>query len=221
MYQAKGLLAAPRREGRAAFYNESHLARLGLIDQLQDRGFSLNGIKELLDGWDAGGSLPDLLGLRTWQAAAPLVLTFDELVARLGGMALSQDVVLRVIGLGLIEISGDKVIVPDARFLAVGADLLARGVPADAVLDNYEQLQSDAQAMAERFTDLFETHLWPDLQRRDSKSITTAVEALAPLAHAVVDAALAKALRLAADAFAAQHVASSVGPKRVVKKAKK
>jgi DNA-binding transcriptional MerR regulator len=40
-YQSRGLLPAPRHEGRVALYGARHLDRLRLIRELKDRGYSL------------------------------------------------------------------------------------------------------------------------------------------------------------------------------------
>src|SRR6266545_3233391 len=61
LYQTKGLLPRPRREGRVGIYDDSHLARLRLIGQLRQRGFSLAGIKHLIETWQAGQTLDDQL----------------------------------------------------------------------------------------------------------------------------------------------------------------
>lgn len=47
-YQSKGLLPAPRHEGRLALYGRRHLDRLEQIRQLKSRGYSLKAIAELL-----------------------------------------------------------------------------------------------------------------------------------------------------------------------------
>src|SRR5580700_6221771 len=65
MYQAKGLLPPPERRGRIGYYGQGHLARLRLIAQLQEQGFSLASIKRLTDAWEDGRSLDDVLGLET------------------------------------------------------------------------------------------------------------------------------------------------------------
>ncbi len=49
-YQSKGLLTPPRREGRVAWYDDSHLERLARIRALQQRGFTLATIVRLVDG---------------------------------------------------------------------------------------------------------------------------------------------------------------------------
>src|SRR6266545_2291618 len=61
LYQARGLLPGPRREGRVGYYGAGHLARLRLIAELQQRGISLAGIKQLVDAWEQGRTLDDLL----------------------------------------------------------------------------------------------------------------------------------------------------------------
>ncbi|MQY31939.1 MerR family transcriptional regulator [Nocardia aurantia] len=63
MYQSKGLLHAPRRVGRTARYDSSHLQRLELVQRLQDRGFSLTSIVELLTAREQGATVADLLAL--------------------------------------------------------------------------------------------------------------------------------------------------------------
>src|SRR6478672_5290397 len=62
LYRTRGLLAAPRLEGRTGWYDDSHLQRLRLIGRLQDQGFSLAGIGHLLERWDDGGGLASVLG---------------------------------------------------------------------------------------------------------------------------------------------------------------
>ena len=72
MYQARGLLDRPVKRGRVAFYGPAHLQRLRLIADLQRRGHSLAGIKELMDNADRGTALPELLGLQGWSHAQPV-----------------------------------------------------------------------------------------------------------------------------------------------------
>src|SRR5258706_13836004 len=49
-YQGKGLLEAPRREGRVTWYGDAHLARLRRIRDRQQRGFTLTVIQRFLAG---------------------------------------------------------------------------------------------------------------------------------------------------------------------------
>jgi DNA-binding transcriptional MerR regulator len=61
-YQTLGLLRPPRRRGRVGVYDDAHLARLRLIGRLQERGYSLAGIRDLLDAWTEGDDLAGVLG---------------------------------------------------------------------------------------------------------------------------------------------------------------
>ncbi|MFN2533960.1 MAG: MerR family transcriptional regulator [Pseudonocardiaceae bacterium] len=61
-YQTLGVLPPPSVVGRVGYYNEGHLGRLRLITRLQEQGFTLAGIRELVQAWEQGRSLGDLLG---------------------------------------------------------------------------------------------------------------------------------------------------------------
>src|SRR5205809_709709 len=49
-YQGKGLLDAPRRDGRVTWYGENHVERLRRIKELQQQGFTLTVIQRFLSG---------------------------------------------------------------------------------------------------------------------------------------------------------------------------
>lgn len=53
-YQASGLLPKPRREGRAAVYNDDHRQRLDLIADLRERGLKLDAIRDMVDAGSLG-----------------------------------------------------------------------------------------------------------------------------------------------------------------------
>jgi DNA-binding transcriptional MerR regulator len=53
-YQASGLLPKPRREGRAAVYNDEHRQRLELIADLRARGLKLEAIRDMVDAGSLG-----------------------------------------------------------------------------------------------------------------------------------------------------------------------
>src|SRR5579872_5279916 len=89
-YQDRGLLPAPRRQGRIALYSEAHLARLRLVSQMLERGYSLANIRELVDAWETGQDVGDLLGLEAaltgpWSDESPLVLDDKALASMFGG----------------------------------------------------------------------------------------------------------------------------------------
>src|SRR3979411_3539670 len=81
-YQGKGLLEAPRREGRVTWYGESHLDRLRRIKELQQQGFTLTVIQRFLSG-ELEPSDEGLVAAVT-RPSAPQTLTLAELAERSG-----------------------------------------------------------------------------------------------------------------------------------------
>lgn len=61
VYQERGLLPPPRREGRAAWYGEGHLARLRLISRMLERGYTFATIDELLTAAQEGLRVQELI----------------------------------------------------------------------------------------------------------------------------------------------------------------
>jgi len=210
LYQTRGLLPPPRREGRVAFYGADHHRRLRFIAQLQERGFSLAAIKELLDGMDAGQSLQAVLGLggtaNTWLPEAPAKMTLPELAVHLPGVEPTPELIERVTELGLISLDADGVTIESPSFLGIGSELVAMGIPGDTVLDEYEHLRTLTDDIAGRFTDLFRRHFWQAFEDDGLPAdriveVTGTLERLGPLAEAVVTVALRHSLQGAAGAF--------------------
>src|SRR5258708_35860454 len=69
-YQGKGLLEAPRREGRVTWYGDGHLDRLRRIKELQQQGFTLTVIQRFLTG-ELEPSDEALVAAGTRRAAPP------------------------------------------------------------------------------------------------------------------------------------------------------
>ena len=211
MYQHRGLLPPPERRGRIGYYGEEHRARLRLVGELQERGFSLAGIKELLDGWDSGRSLDDVLGLSegsgVWEREEPLELDPPQLAARFPDVPITPALMDRVMGLGLVELTdGGRIRVLSPRFLDIGSELIGLGVPIEDVLDQYEVLRGQTDVIAAQFTELFRRHLWQSfadagLPAARVAEMTASLAKLGPLAQAVVDTTLKASLQDAAQAF--------------------
>src|ERR1700733_8437202 len=106
MYQSRGLLPPPERHGRVGYYGQGHLARLRLIAQLQEQGFSLASMKRLIDAWESGRGLDDVLGLETqvaavWAPEPPARLKLSEFKELFAGQALTPPTIQRAIRMGL------------------------------------------------------------------------------------------------------------------------
>lgn len=214
LYQQRGLLAGPRLEGRTGWYDQTHLARLRLIGRLQEQGFSLAGIATLLESWEQGRDLADLVEVEgrldaLLHRSRAVVLAPAELSERFPAEALTPELVQRAAALGLVEAAEDGLLrVPDARFLDVGADLADLGVPLGVVLDQWEHLIGDADAIATRFAEVFEAHLLPEdwQQELDADALAEVAGSLVRLqrlAGRVLQAALDAAMvRIAEERLA-------------------
>jgi hypothetical protein len=141
-----------------------------------------------------------------------IVLDGDALLERFPSGSVSADDVAEAVRLGLVEPLDDgRVRVPDERFLGTGGALLALGVPARVVLEEWARLAASMDAVAERFVSVFETHLLPDRSRdgMDAAAVERATDALRRLeqvARDVVLAALDAAFARAAAQRLDEHV---------------
>ncbi len=210
LYQSKGLLAPPRLVGRTGWYDDSHLRRLQLVARLQDDGYSLAGIANLLERWQEGQSLDALVGVEVeldalLGARNAVTLTAEELLDRFPTGSMTPDQIHRASALGLVELTDEGTFrVADRRFLEAGAALADLGVPVADVLDEWEALVDHTDDIAARFIAVFERDLMPADWREglDDEAAQHLAETLGRLQtlarHVVVaglDASLARAGR--------------------------
>jgi DNA-binding transcriptional MerR regulator len=217
-YQTLGLLPPPSIVGRVGYYDEGHLARLRLIARLQAQGFSLAGIVELLQAWEQGRSLGEVLGFEQaltapWSDEEPETVSASELLERFPEAADDPALALRAVELGLIEPDGERFRVPSPSLLRAGVDLVAAGVPLAVTQDEVEALRADMARIARRFVALFETYVWAPFAEAGMPAerlpeVTAALRRLRPLAAVAVQATLARAME---DATAASTVIGAAG----------
>ncbi len=225
-HQTAGLLPPPTLVGRVGHYDEGHLARLRLIAQLQEQGFSLAGIGELLRAWESGRTLADVLGFEQaitapWTDEEPEVMTAEELLALFPEAAADPALAVRGLELGLIVPEGDRFRVPSPSLLRAGAELVAVGVPMAATQDEFAALRDDMERIAARFVALFERYVWQPFVEAGMPperlaGVTQALRRMRPLAASSVHALLATAMeqQTAASTAAQAKLAADVKPAR-------
>jgi DNA-binding transcriptional MerR regulator len=159
-YQAKGLLPAPRLEGRTGYYDDGHVQRLEMIEELSERGFSLAAVKALLDAWAQGGDLGDLIGFERL-VAAPFVdaeperMKVSELLERFPDAADDPSLLQRAIEEGVIDqVDGEEVVLPAPMLVEAGQELTRLGIPLADVLDLVGAIRADVADIADRCVDL-------------------------------------------------------------------
>jgi DNA-binding transcriptional MerR regulator len=162
-YQGKGLLDAPRRDGRVTWYAESHLERLRRIRELQQRGFTLTVIQRFLAG-ELEPSDEALVAAVT-RPVAPQTLTLTELAER-SGVAAPLLVSLQQAGLLVPVDGGDEPLYPadDLEAIAAGMQLIAAGVPLGALLDLGKDYSAAVDRTARQAVELFDHHVRERIQ---------------------------------------------------------
>ncbi|MEV0123392.1 MerR family transcriptional regulator [Streptomyces sp. NPDC050703] len=184
-YRERGLIPPPRREGRIAWYDEHHLARLRTIAALLERGHTLNGIAELSDAFDKGRDVGELLGIGRPTEEQPVRLTPEELADHFAGEVTPENLVA-ALDLGYLGTDGDELVHISRRLLDASSTLVRKGVPLAAVLEAGQRVRAHADALADLFITVLRAHA-PDTAETD-------VEQLRPLAKSVVEAELSMAL---------------------------
>jgi len=162
-YQGKGLIPAPRREGRVTWYTEQHLDRLRRIRELQQRGFTLTVIRRFLEG-ELEASDEALVAAIT-HPSAPETLTLDELSER-SGVAVPLLKSLEQAGLLVAADAEDEPRYPasDLDSLAAGLKLVEAGVPLPDLMALGREHADSVEATARRAVELFDRHVRERIQ---------------------------------------------------------
>ncbi|MFG2791246.1 MerR family transcriptional regulator [Streptomyces sp. NPDC048419] len=180
-YRERKLIPPPRREGRIAWYDDHHLARLRTIAALLERGHTLTGIAELSEALDHGRDVADLVGI-TPTEEEPVHLTPEELAARFEGEVTPENLAA-ALDLGYLGTDGEEIVHISRRLLDVSSALVREGIPLAEVLAAGARVREHVDELAEMFADLVLRHAAEkDLQR------------LRPLARSVVEAEMSLAL---------------------------
>ena len=135
-YQSKDALAPPVIRGRVAYYNDEHAERLKLIAELQDRGFQIKAIRDLVGRIGKGpAGLGDWLGLEDqlqskWMNDTPRLVDESEL-AELIGAKLRPGLVGQMVDAHIIKRQGDRFLVQSPALLKVAVRLEEAGVALD------------------------------------------------------------------------------------------
>lgn len=188
-HQSRGLLEPPEVRGRTGYYDEGHLERIRLIQELQGDGFSLKLIKRLVDS--AGDVGDEVLRFthavrQPFGRVEPREIDATELTKRWG--TADPDLLRRAIELGIVREREDGTLVePNPRLGRVNAELASIGIPAEAALAAGAALKRHARGVSEVFVELFLEQVWEPFERAGMPAerwpeIRDALERLRPLA---------------------------------------
>jgi DNA-binding transcriptional MerR regulator len=192
-YAGRGLIHAPRLEGRTGYYNREHLQRLQLIRQLIERGFTLAAIeKAILNApHTAAGHTLDLITILDQPGTAePEVMSRDDLAA-LAGVHRDDTLIESLVGLGLVEkLDGDQVRLIEPTVVRSGAAAVTLGLAPETVIALFPLLQSHLRTIADAFVhevvdELVQPFIDAGFPEDEWPRVISVVESLLPIASQV------------------------------------
>jgi DNA-binding transcriptional MerR regulator len=192
-YQSRGLLPAPRREGRVAWYDDEHLERLARIRRMQARGLTLATIRRLLSGeLDAADeALVTAVSTVSNDGGPEETFTIEELAERSGIPLGLLQAVARESLLVARRVGGeDRYSAADVDAAASGLRLLEAGLPLPEILDLAREHHAAMRAVAERAVELFDAHVRHPLRESgvpDDEAAARLVAAFTTLLPATTD----------------------------------
>lgn len=214
-YQSRGLLPAPRRQGRVALYDDDHVQRIERIRHLQARGFSLATIRRLLSGeLDAADeALVAALGADRAPGDEPErpeeLLSLGELAERSGVPLPLLEAVEREGMLVPRRVGSQVGFTPaDADVVAEGLKLVAAGLPLPEVLGLARRHHAAMRAVADEAVALFDAHVRQPLRQAglpDDESAARLVDAFNTLLPATTQI-VAHHFRRVLLAVAQEHI---------------
>ncbi|MBA0045619.1 MerR family transcriptional regulator [Mycobacterium sp. NPDC050853] len=172
LYRERGLLHAPRRDGRSAIYDDSHLARLRLIVSMLDRGYKIAHVKEMIDAWERGGNIADILGVESalvggqWAVERPETVPRSVAVEFAGG-AVNLDEMAR---LGLVQIEDSSVNLLRPKLINAFNEARGLGIDMPEILDVHARISELLQQVSEILVRAGADHY---LARIDIKTLAT------------------------------------------------
>jgi DNA-binding transcriptional MerR regulator len=190
-YQAKGLLPPPRRQGRVAWYDETHLTRLERVRALAGRGLTLATIARLVAGQlDAAD---EALATAVASRDPEELLTLDELAQRTGIPPALLQAVHREGLLVPRRIDGrDWFTAADVTIAEAGLKLLESGLPLPEILQLARRHDRAMREVAEQAVALFDDHVRQPLRESGladeeaAARLVTAFQTLLPATVALV-----------------------------------
>ncbi|MDB4972258.1 MAG: putative transcription regulator protein [Myxococcaceae bacterium] len=158
-YQSKGALSSPEIRGRVAYYNHTHVERLKLIAQLQDRGLRIDAIRGLVKSIERGElDMAEWLGVEqqlqaSWAHDHARTVTEAELLTLAGSSR--PGLIADLTRIKLVERRGDVYIVESPALLAIAMKLEAVGIDHETAAEAAEIVRKHLGKAVSELTTFF------------------------------------------------------------------
>ena len=160
-YQTLGLLPAPAREGRVAWYGTEHSERIRDVRSLQRKGLTLAAIRRVVQG-ELGPADADLAAAVAAARGSETdeLLTLEQFADRSGVPAsLIQAVERQGIRLGKSTDAGERYTASDISLVRTALRLLDFGLPLGDLLTLARDADQALRGLAARAVELFDEHV--------------------------------------------------------------
>ena len=168
-YTGLGLIPPPVVRGRLGLYDECHAARLQLIRDLQEPGFTLAAIEGYLARIPLDRSPEDLALHRAllapWLPEEPEIVSRAELDAR-AGRVLDDDELARLVTLGVIHSDGDAWTLTSPEMLGYALSLLGTEMDFAVQLASAQIIEAHTSALATELVALFHNTVLREYRER-------------------------------------------------------
>ncbi len=158
-YQGRGLLQAPERRGRVAWYGDAHAERLRRIRSLQSQGFKLDQIRRVIEDGARRGPEP-LLSALVDAGVGARTLSLEELAGEAGVPAA---LVRAAVAAGLVEplrVGGEeRFSEADLEMARLGLGLLETGFPLQTLLEHAVRHSANVRDTCDAAIALFDDHV--------------------------------------------------------------
>lgn len=210
-YASLGLIPAPRRRGRMAWYGAEHLARLEMVRALQDHGFTLSAIEGYLSSMPDDARLEDLAVQRamltSWTVPAPDLMTRRQLDAH-AGRRLTDDEIGLIAELGWLRRTEDEDGKPrytPVHGFDVAVRLIALDIPVGGMKAAGEAIARHISALTSDLTGIVHDEViepWRRDQRHSAADAARLEETIATLRTLTLEAIVAAFQRSANEVIA-------------------
>jgi DNA-binding transcriptional MerR regulator len=186
-YASEGLLPAPQRRGRVAYYDARHRMRLDLVRTLQEHGYTLSAIQRVL------ARIPEDATAAEYAVQSAVLAPwlpehtedFDRVgLERRAGQRIDEEQIDQLVALGALERLSDGRFRASPAMLGHAVELLTLPVPSGVLKDSARIIDEHATAVANELTELFARAIWGPYQRGeiDSDLVVAILERMRPLA---------------------------------------
>ena len=167
-YASLGMIPAPIRQGRVAYYDDTHRARLELVRALQDHGFTLQAIEGFLASLPDDATVEDLAlqrAMLTSWTPKPAERVSHRQLEKKAGRRLSDDDVRLLVRLGSLERTDEGyVAMPN---LAVGVSLLDVDIPEASMTAAEASIRRHMESLVEELTEILRVQVLEPYRREE------------------------------------------------------